>query len=51
MRLQNNKWRVVILKDKKKYHIGYFDCKIEAAKAYNKAAIKYHGEFARLNIL
>ena len=29
--------------------IGYFNCKIEAAKAYNAAALKYHGEFARLN--
>jgi len=34
-----------------KKHIGYFDNEIEAAKAYNKSAIKLHGEFARLNII
>jgi hypothetical protein len=30
-------------------HIGYFEDLIEAAKAYNEAALKYHGEFAKLN--
>lgn len=45
------KWIVKIRKDKKDYHIGYFDSEVDAAKAYNIAAIKYHGEFARLNII
>lgn len=45
------KWRVTIYKEKKKIHVGYFDDLIEAAKAYNEAAIEYHGEFARLNII
>lgn len=31
--------------------IGVFLSEIEAALAYNEAAIKYHGEFARLNII
>ncbi len=31
--------------------IGYFKTASEAAIAYNEAAIKYHGEFARLNVL
>ena len=31
--------------------IGYYTSEIDAAKAYNKAALKYHGEFARLNII
>jgi hypothetical protein len=30
--------------------LGYFTNKIEAAKAYDSAARKYHGEYARLNL-
>jgi hypothetical protein len=45
------KWRSTISKDKKWYHLGYFKTPEEAAKAYNEAAIKYHGEFANLNII
>lgn len=47
-------------KDKKKYfstidskkvtyHLGYFSDKISAAKAYDRAAKKYHKQFAKLN--
>lgn len=46
-----NKWRVLIGVDNKRTYIGVFDSKIEAAKAYNEAAIKYFGEFANLNKL
>lgn len=44
-----NKWRSRIVVNKKAISLGLFDCKIEAAKAYNIAALEYHGEFANVN--
>jgi len=45
-----NKWTARIKIPYGKYlHLGLFGSKIEAAKAYNGAAEKYHGEFAWLN--
>ena len=43
------KWRAQMQLNGKYKHIGYFDDKKEAARAYNKAAKKHHGEFAVLN--
>jgi two-component SAPR family response regulator len=43
------KWVASIKKDTKKLHLGYFACEADAAKAYDKAAKKYHGDFAALN--
>ena len=45
-----NKFRGVN-KIKKEIHLGHFKTKEEAAIAYNNAAIKYHGEFASLNVI
>lgn len=43
------KWQVHITSDRKRIHLGYHEDKEAAALAYNEAALKYHGEFARLN--
>jgi len=44
------KWKVCITIKKKTKSIGRFCDEIEAAKAYDKFAKKYHKEFARLNL-
>jgi hypothetical protein len=45
----SQKWRSRITINSKTIYLGIFETKEDAALAYNKAAIKYHGEFARLN--
>lgn len=47
----SKKWRGQIYIDGKTKHLGLFDSEIGAAKAYNRAAIKAFGEFAKLNII
>jgi hypothetical protein len=49
--LRGSKWIVQLGASGKRIRIGMFpkDQLIEAAKAYDKAALKYFGSFARLN--
>lgn len=44
-----NKWAAHICCDYRQMHLGYFEDPEEAARAYDAAAIKHHGKFARLN--
>jgi HNH endonuclease/AP2 domain len=45
------RWTAAIRLDGKKYRIGAFSTKEQAALAYNLAAIALHGEFATLNVI
>lgn len=46
---RNKKWCAQIAVNWKVIHLGLFDDKKEAAKCYDKAAEKFHGEFALTN--
>lgn len=46
---EKGKFRATIMSNGKRIHLGYFKNEIDAAKAYDAAARKYHGDFAVLN--
>ena len=46
---ESNKWLAYIYFNKKQIKLGRFNNVIDAAISYNQAALKYFGEFAKLN--
>ncbi len=46
---RNQKWAANITTKGKQLWLGYFETAEEAARIFDKAALKYHGEFARTN--
>ena len=47
--IHHKRWQSQIMMGEKLKFLGRFVFEIEAAKSYHAAAIKYYGEFARLN--
>ena len=48
-RNDRSKWRSCITVGGQRLYLGLFETAQEAALAYNVAALKYHGEYAKLN--
>lgn len=46
---RRGKWEARIKANSRYYFLGYFNDPIEAAYAYDLAAIRYHGDYAYLN--
>ena len=46
---QTKKWMACIRINKRNKYLGYYSNEIDAARAYNNAAIQHHREFAVLN--
>lgn len=43
------KWSALIIHDRVRYHLGFFEDKKEAARVYNLKATELHGDFSYLN--
>ena len=50
-RKDTNKWFAKIVKEGKQHHLGTYESKTDAAKAYNEKALELFGEFAYTNKL
>lgn len=48
---RNKNWNAYVTVNGKSMHVGVFDSEEDAARAYDKAAKKYHGEFAWCNFV
>lgn len=48
---RTGRWRASVGIDGAQHHLGYFTEPIDAARAYDAAALHHFGEFARLNFL
>ena len=46
---KRKKWQASIRVNNKPIYLGIFTSELEAVRAYNIAALKHYGEFARLN--
>lgn len=47
----HKKWEVSVCFHKRKFYLGSFTDKHEAARAYNAKAYELHGQYARLNMI
>lgn len=47
----HKQWKVVLSHYNTLHFYGYFDDLIEAARAYDAAALAHHGEFAKTNVM
>jgi hypothetical protein len=47
--LRSDRWYARIVAKRRPIHLGCFGTPEDAARAYDAAALKYHGEFAKLN--
>jgi hypothetical protein len=47
--IRSKPWMAAGSENGKPVHLGYFKTELEAAKAYNEFALKYYGEFAKIN--
>lgn len=44
-------WEAYVFFENRKIHLGSYETEQEAARAYNAAAIEFHQEFAKLNVI